>query len=255
MILGVDHLALSCAALEPAIQQLTAFGFRLDFAQPDLPNHPGKKPLLKDFQPTHGIAYMRAPAGVAIELVNHSAPLTAGRSPYRVLATGPKAVADHGVTPEDWDGLSAYPTEWAALAVRWWLTPSEEQGTRVKAVSLPVPDLAAATRFWVDGLGASRRAATGKGAWVGYRRPVASWSLEVFLQEGPSAGEKPMLDDAGFPCVALLTNRMDDDLEKATKAGGEVICPPYVVTVNGRPLTVAMLRGPAAEIVEFIQVK
>ncbi len=255
MILGVDHLALSCTALEPAIQQLTAFGFKLDFAQPDLPNHPGKKPLLKDYQPTHGIAYMRAPAGVAIELVNHSAPLDAGPSPYRVLATGPTAVAEQGVTPEDWDGLSAYPAEWAALAVRWWLTPSEEQGTRVKAVRLPVPDLAAATRFWVEGLGATTRPASGNRAWVGYRRPVPTWSLDILLEEEPAAGGKPMLDDAGFPCVALLTNRIEADIETATKAGGEVVCPPYLVVVNGRLLTVAMLRGPAAEIVEFIQVK
>jgi hypothetical protein len=118
-----------------------------------------------------------------------------------------------------------------------------------------VGDLGEARRFWVEGLGAADRAVREEGRWlcVGYRGPVPAWCLDLFLVEGRGPGADAYLDDAGFSCVALLSNRLDDDLRRAVAAGGRAVGDPFELTVNRRALRIALLRGPAGELVELIQ--
>ena len=51
MIMGVDHIALSCKNIEEAYKYLIAIGYRLKFTFHNLSNHPAKIKDLKQYHP------------------------------------------------------------------------------------------------------------------------------------------------------------------------------------------------------------
>lgn len=214
MILGVEHIALSCVNIETGVAGLSARGFAPAFVERDIPNAPEKRPLLHAYAARHDIASCRARTGIAIELTNHG-PVNAPAPPSYEVTFGDDGIA---------------------------------------AVALTSGDVRATKRFWRDGLRftvAAGDAADRAQAILAIRPPVAAWAFELRVAPGPERA-LPMLDDEGFPCVALITNRLDADLAQAISAGGHSAAGPFIAHVNGNELHVALLRGPGGELVELI---
>jgi len=214
VILGVEHIALSCADIETGVAGLAARGFAPAFVERDIPNAPEKRSLLHTYTARHDIASCRAQAGIAIELTNHG-PVYAPAPPSYEVTFG---------------------------------------GGGIVAVAVISGDVRASKRFWRDGLRftvAAGNADDAEQALLAIRPPVAAWAFELRVAPGPQRA-LPMLDDEGFPCVALITNRLDADLAQALSAGGHSPAGPFVAHVNGNELHVALLRGPGGELVELI---
>lgn len=266
MILGVDHVALSSRDLLQSANVLAGEGYEVRFVEDELVNAATKRPLLREYAQSHGIAWCAAPSGPAIELTAHQAPL-------------------HGATASFSGVLQRRPAAWRALSERsealepmlraalglsdpracnwtefnadvWYDAADATDAQGIRAVIAPVPDLAASEAFWTGTLRftvVSRGDAGVRWARVALTAPVQSWGLDVVLAEIPRTDRFPPLDAPGFPCVAFLSNGVARDLERIRAAGAEGDPVEFTVVVNGRPLKICMIRAPGGQILELIE--
>ena len=234
MILGVDHIALSCDDLAAGCAVLEAAGWGIRFREDALPNHPAKRPFLRQYHTRHGVAYARGARGLAVELTAHGTPLARPVGGYHV------------------SGIGA-PPAWADLPATWTAPTGPDVMLAVEHVALGVPDLATARAFWCDGLGARLVAESASAVQVRFAAPVPSLEGDLHLALDPDAPVAPALDDAGFPCLALLCSDVAADAERALRAGATRRSGRFDLTVAGRPLRIELLAGPSGELVELIQ--
>lgn len=271
MILGVDHVALSCEDVHAASRKLGSAGYRVIFAQQDVPNSPAKRPFLQTYHPLHSLAYCEAEIGTPVELTQHSGPLEDAHSPYQVLlaAAPPEAVPLAGAelpwAPVWREALGCRQPQavlWPTLQAQFWHDGASSGSglASVRAVLLPVADVARAEDFWRTGLGCDLVAAgtvqTGRRwARVAFRAPISKWSLDVILVEGRRSIYAPLLDAAGFSCLALLSTSLDRDSGRVWQAGAHQSTGAFHVRINGNLLRVAVFRGPDDELIELIEIR
>jgi len=269
MILGVDHLALSCENLDVDGPAIVRAGFEEKFRQYLVPNSPGKRPFLVEYRPEHSVGYYQTTNSVAIELTQHGTPLKEGESGYQVLLSKPPEGYRSGERKsERWKSVwkrayscaSPQMAVWPNLQAQFWYDSSDgnDTNTKVKAVLVPVPNLEEAETFWNKGLGCHSysKSLTGeKPRWslMGFVSPAGSWSLDVILAESSESRSMPRLDQAGFPCLALLTTSIKRDARRIWNAGAEESTGEFQVEVNGKPLRVAVFRGPDGNLIELIE--
>lgn len=266
MILGVDHIALSATDVKQDAERLAGEGYRIKFVDPDVPNAPEKRPLLRQYEARHGMAYCQSDRGIAIELTQHARISPSRQASYRVLFNRlPHAVqcasADPYI-PKMWrsalgvtDTKAAWWEEFRGTA--WGIANDRTNALSVQAVMLPVADLPAAERFWTKGLRCrllDRGTETGR-SWSRMRvnSLVAAWSLDVIMSEEAPLEHPPSLDDDGFTCLALLSNRLEADCEAGVASGGLGATGVFQIQVGGKPLDIAFVRGPNKELIELIQ--
>ncbi len=270
MIIGVDHIALSSENVVRDAPVVESAGFSTQFCVDDLPNSTAKTSLLRQYSPLHSMAYCKSEGGIAIELVQHSHPLGSAQSPYHVLMGGrPEETVSWSDNADDpWHSgildsigcLSAEPVTWTPFMTRLWCGQHRDSSVsgRIHAILLRVSDISASERFWIDGMGckcSSRGLSTAGRRWthLAFRAFVPSWSVSLILSETGTPPGLPCLDDAGFTCLALLSNRLEDDLRVATENGGMLPGKIFYTEISGKQLRIAMLRGPDGEPVELIQ--
>lgn len=272
MIFGVDHVALACGDIDEAAAALERIGCHAAFIERHLVNRETKARFLHWYQATHAIAYCAVPDSPAIELTGygrvHRAP-----SPYEVLFSGPIDTADEA------DADDALAEIWRAatgtahvgcgllrsIGVRYWYdrtATGQRRGPRVRCVLRRVADLACATSFWAEAAGA-RRMASGSAGGARWARlaigaALSQWSLELIVVESRSGvtddEAPPRLDDTGFPCVALLTSNLQRERDRFFAAGAGDSTGTFAMTINHRRLSVEILRAPAGELIELIEV-
>jgi catechol 2,3-dioxygenase-like lactoylglutathione lyase family enzyme len=264
MIVGVDHLALSCKDVDVAGPILQRSGYRAAFVERALPNASVKEPLVHAFHPAHAIAYYDLPEGTPLELTNYGGPVVSRPSRYHALVDAPPA----GATPvddESWtsiwkavgcDDPSAF--AWPGLNATVWSGADAAGAPSVRMVLCPVDDVERAASFWETALNArieARGTADDGSRWVRvkFAAPVKRWRLDVVLAEGDVPKESK-LDDAGFPCLALLCTSLARDTQRLARAGATTTGT-FDVGVNGRDLAVAFFRGPDGELLELIEVR
>lgn len=271
MIMGIDHIALSCENVIQGADFLRQVGYRAKFIQEQVPNPAAKKDLLRSYEPFHSIAYCQAEGSVAIELTAHSRLRRGTPSPYQVLLN---RFPDHSDFCKDelppgvesaWRAsmgcIRPRSATWSPFQAQFWCDtkPEDASSKFVRALMFPVSNLSASERFWVQGLGCQciKRGETETGnAWVrvGFRAPVPAWCLDLVLVEMKFARERPLIDDAGFPCLALISRRLASDKEQALKLGAREVCDQFNLEVGSRVLNILILRGPDDELVEFIEI-
>lgn len=273
MILGIDHIALSCKDVVSGAKKLGEIGYKIKFVHEDLPNHSAKRHLLRFYEPIHSVAYCQAQHSVSVELTQHSSPLRDdAASPFQVLLNRPPANA----LPFRGELLPTWESTWSAAlgcsktvaalwepfcAQVWYVRPAHEASRElVSALLVPIIDLSISERFWVRGLGcrvANRGVDEDGRRWtrVSFRAPVRSWSLDVVLAEDGRGNASPYLDDAGFPCLAVITNRIADDQDVLLKMGGGDASKRFAIEVGGKMLGIVVLRGPDNELIELIEVQ
>lgn len=265
MILGVDHLALSCHPLNAAVRLMAESGFTEAFTARNVPNAPEKREFLHHYESAHSLSYWKAPAGIAIEITEHSLPLEFSPTPafQPLFARGLAGVERVELAGENYEaaqramrdalGYEAELFAWPKLSTRIWCCRDKAEGPLVQAIVMDVSDFAAAETFWSAGLGFKRE--KGGRGWVmlQFKSMVPAWSLRVILHECSGGGTRKYLDDAGFPCLALLTNRLESDLG-ALESHGAHTGRIFRLAPGGKMLNIAVLRGPAAELVELIEV-
>ncbi len=275
MIIGIDHIALSCRDVFRGSQQLERLGFKTQFIERDLLNHPSKKSFLGNYSPVHDIAYCRREEGIAIELVDHKNDFSteAERTAYHILFDSPPAdsrpSAESSLTWESiWKKLEPAweikPARWISFStVFWYHSGSLSQvPSGIRSIALTVKNFAQSQGFWQSGLGFRQKSSAG--AWgaempgivLNFPSPVKRWALDfILLTDEKAKHREALLDDPGFPCLALITTDIETDLQRLEKTGAREVSSPFSLPMNGKILRVAMLRGPSDEIVELIEFK
>lgn len=263
MILGVDHIALSCAEVDGAIGVLADSGFTAHFVERDAPNRVEKRPLLRSYSELHSLAFCRPSRGVAIELTAHGNALArSAPSPYRVLFTA----SPGGVVA---DGASDRAAEVVAQCIpchrltggSWkpfstdvlWDDAAEPRPPTIRALVVRAPSLAVAEDYWTRGLGCEKRGGDGdRFAHLFLKSPLPNWALDIVLVHEPHA-EQPTIDSPGFPVLALISNRLDEDLARLLSLGAKATSE-FALRVNGKALAIGVVRGPDDNLVELIQI-
>lgn len=266
MILGIDHLACSTANLEMGLSVLQQWGYKSRFVQECVPNKTEKKSFLRHFLPLHKIAYLENEAGPPIELTYHSDQLHASGSAYHPL-----------FRRMDLEGN--YSSERSAAVDIWTEIVSEQRlvirhcpefssniasipvdsGQGIQAILYHVKNLKAAALLWCDGM-TFRIVREGKGDLKNYmivrlESPLPKRSVDVVLWENEDSGKRSYLDDAGFPCLAILTNDINSDLERMTLSGVHESSGPFELEVGGKSMQIAICRGSNEELIELIQIR
>jgi len=260
MIVGVDHLALSCDDVDAAGAVLRRAGFREAFVERGLPNAAVKGLFVHELHPAHSIGYYEAGGGTPLELTHYGGPVAARPAHYvPLLAAPPGGQAEDG----DWSGVWAAAGYGAAGAYAWpelgatvWALSSSGPPA-VRAVLSPAADLGRAVAFWtaVGCRPVAEGAADGRGwARLAFGAPLPAWKLELVVAEGDPRSDS-CLDDRGFPCLAFLCTSLERDGETLVAAGALETSGRFDVTVNGRALAVAFFRGPEGELLELVDVR
>lgn len=265
MILGIDHIALSCRDIFAGEKALRQLGYAAQFFETYIPNPIEKTALLKNYQPRHSLAYCKGAAGIHIELTQHSAPLETAETFYEILFQGAGKLFSKHPAPDDlreiWRLASKkeiFPVLWEAMNVPLWQTPASDPAG-VCAIAFPVSRLKDSADFWVQGLGA-RTVGSGKTAlgteWQSLKisSPIPSWTADILLHRHEGM-RKPMLDDNGFPCLAFLSNHLETDLRRLAQHGAREVTPVFALQTNRKSLNIALCRGPGDELIELIEFK
>lgn len=215
MIMGVDHIALSCLEIETACKNLEKDNFKVRFCEKNIPNKIEKKEFLNHYQKTHSLAFIEAQKGPAIELTEHGSSFASGESIYRV---------------------------------------QQGKGT-IETVEVLACDFEASRSFWRDKLRFEEKVLRADEAVkLKLTSPFPQWNLEVDLIQSSGEKRKNYLDVEGFSCIAFISNKIESDLENIWQAGkraSEV----FELEVNRKWLKVAMVEGPSGEIIELIEIQ
>jgi|TARA_B100000315_G_scaffold113260_1_gene103852 hypothetical protein len=83
--------------------------------------------------------------------------------------------------------------------------------------------------------------------------PIANWRCTLQLEGDPLAGVST-LDSPGYPCLALLSNSIFEDLTKVKQAGATDLTDVFRLKVGGRSLWTVLFRSPTGTILELVDV-
>ncbi len=258
MIIGIDHIALNSLCLEKSVKYFSDAGYKIKFVNNDVPNPRAKIPFVANYDPLHSIAFCQSSNGIAVELIQLGAlPGSPSGSYFPVFNNLPKGANLLASNVTGWnipEGKFCQIDEFSAIGI------VDKNGIAsnvpdINRIVLPCRDLAKSHAFWQkagfrDHPDAS---ASENGSELHFRAIVPQWNLRMSLLRVDKDRPAPMLDSPGFPCLALLTTNIDDDLGRLAKAGNGEFLNPFNITVNGKTLRLAMLRGPDREILELIQ--
>jgi len=271
MILGVDHIALSCEDIIHGAKLLEQIGYRVRFIEESLPNNSAKQPFLTVYDPLHSIAYCQSDRGVSLELTKHSVRLHDSASPYQVLFSN----CPVGAVPFGADCMPASENIWrttmgaqkpvagiwSPFRAQFWYDAHycTSSSTFVRALHVPVSNLSLSEKFWLRGLGCrlvNRSAAGDAYGWVRlvFRSPLQRWCLDVVLAESNEPKTIPYLDTQGFPCLALISTRLTEDKEAAQEMGACEVGEEFNLEVAENLLKIVILRGPDNELFELIEI-
>lgn len=271
MILGVDHIALSGLDLDADGSVLTSLGGTREWAQPGTPNMPQKQAFLSRWHPLHDLAVHAFPMGPRIEITCHGQAVPGVHQGFVPVFSGPQtfentasddtlaALLTHALGLETDPALCTLPN-----GAQCWVTNGDPGLVGAMHV---VPDLAASVD-WMTGVLGARSIGQGHSNgtdWqaVGWVSPIKAWSMKlVLVQDGGSERPTPSLlegggiplDAAGWPCLALLTSDLAGDHGKALAplAATETSFRESL-TINGRTVAFALMRGPGGELIELLQ--
>lgn len=252
MIWGIDHIVMSISSHARVEDQLSGLGFVPEFIEMAVPSAPEKSPVLSQHRPLHDIGFFRpSGVGLAIETIAHGDNLDPTPGPYAPVfnvSSLPEGVPQ--ATMSAALGSDVIEKSWGNG--RAFFYQADEPVTTLNTLGLDTTDVSSEARFWTQCLG-FREISKGDGwALLETNTPVAAWSGRLLLKHSDTVSTGPM-DGAGFTCVALVSNNIDTDLETAFAHGGINYDCRFEISVNGRPLIVALFRTPSGAIVEFIQ--
>jgi hypothetical protein len=268
MILGADHITLSCEDLTSAVATLAEMGFVARFVSRDLPNHLRKQPFMRRFQPVLSMAFCPTNDGVALELTAQGS-LPGAPSINHVLIARPPPWADDGSRFEADPSLAALWSEamdcgapvrrqLPAMQAGVWTSPRAEDGQRVVGMLVPVVELDRAVRFWSEALGCQllSAGATGGVRWrrLAFSAPVRTWCLDVVLAVTGQVAPEAAVDAPGFPLLGLLSTNIGRDGDHLLRSGVTQTTGTFEVEVGDKQLTVAMYRAADGELIELVEV-
>lgn len=264
MILGFEHVTLSCDDVEAAVTALSKFGYSPSLAPCWVENHAAKTPLLHDYQPTMHVALLDCLKRTRIEIARQSNVKEHGEGSYGIILGAAGEVGDHDFksTHELVCGSRLLTKiELAALpstAVYVDGSTSAAAGERgIKGVSFRTADIAASCAFWSELLGVEperSEAVRRRTVTLPFEAAFPRWSLDLHFFEIAASDQPQMLDDQGFTNLALIVSDLSYDRDAFIAAGAEVITGVFSIEIGGQSVLAELFRGPSGQIIEVVQI-
>jgi len=257
VIVGVSHVAME-ARLPSGISLATELGFTVRF-QDELTLPPDFEHTAEVHAQALPLAVLHAPDSIELEIVDHaqrSGNVGAYRGIFRceppprsteVLAD-PRALAALAEA-----GLAERPVSarFAVAGVEAWFDRAGNGRQGIVGVLAYVRNLSEAVEFWSK----FARAAVDVGgegfATLSVRSPVGGPSCRLLFVENGAPAVYSMSDD-GFPSLGLLSSQVSRDCEQAVSLGAALWSEPITTSVNGRAVTLALIRAPSGMLVELL---
>jgi len=272
VILGVDHVAVSGKELDRERQALEQLGFRCRFIGSGVTNVESKSPLLRKRNPLHDLAVFDGAEGTALELTVHRTPRRAGTNMGFVPLLKLETVAFQNLefvedSPKDIATAieAAFGIEMVrlfrspALDATIWAVPGNVLA--FLATIRIVKDLSESTKFFGDGLGIKPKSASNSGPrpWVRFDigSQIQRWRSSILLCEKREESEtaRQLLDDAGYPCLALLSTDLASDVARLKANGARTDTVDFELVIDGKAFLFSIIIGPSGEIIELMQLR
>jgi len=87
------------------------------------------------------------------------------------------------------------------------------------------------------------------------RGAFPSWNVRLELVADSAVPALPPLDIEGFSCLAFYSNNIREDIARLLALGARDATDEFEINLNGRALSIAMLRSPGGAILELIKAK
>ena len=255
MIIGVDHIAMSCLSFDRSVNFFHDAGYSIKFINSNVPNPQAKTPFLYKYNNLHSVAFCQSAKGLPIELIQHGKAFAVSVGAFLPVFTHlPK---DAQLLRDDMWNIEGMKQKFcqfrgsSTIAMVEADVLEDETSLYITQVVLPCNDLNASRNFW-NKIGFRTIGDSGKANELLFTAPIPQWNLKLHLVETDNPNNS-MLDSQGFPCLALLSTQINEDLLQLTQNGINEFLGPFEIRIDGKDLQLAMLRGPDKEIVELIQ--
>ena len=260
MILGADHIAVSEFDNNSMKCSLNAGGYGMKFAINKLQNSQIKAPYLRQWSEFHEISLFIFAGSLSIEITRHAAgPDALPGHFFPIVRLGGEELALQDEMTDVCRLLSSamertlVPVLWSEGGVKGFsFVTKQNVFAEVAAISLAVDDPEISALFWQKGLSAKRLASGSDWCRLKFESPIAAWRTEVILFPKRLVNCSQSLDAPGFPCLALLSNNIEQDANQAMSNGFHATKSDRL-EVNGRVLSICLLESPGGGLVELIQ--
>ena len=253
MILGLSHIVLASTDLIRDRQHLEQLGWATTFEQRGIATHPGKRAWMSTDSNEQGLVFMQPPSGTPVELIHYANELAdASPSPLQiVLPTSEVTLSQASTCATALPGVIEQSVP--QLTCPLWLS----QAAPVPSLIIHhVTDMAAAQRFWQEGLGfkPSIHPAEIVGAvQMELRSLMAQWRATLLLlpRHGPAVPH--LLDGPGYRCLSFVVSDLQQDRQRLLRAGARECTGPFQLEVNAKSLALELLAGPDGAMIEIFQ--
>jgi len=223
MLVQVDHLALTGAAMDTQTRLLESMGYEQVFSSERIPNPEIKRPFMQAWCDYHTLALYRRDGSIPIEIIDYEH-TSSGHSRYDL-----KQVPNGSLThPDEADTAS-------------------NSVDSLDTVVLETASLSA-TREFFRTLGLEQR----DSQTLTFASPLTDPTF-VKLREDSSA-EETYLDTPGYPCLAFVTTDIEAELSRLSDAGYDVTAV-EPIALPERTLEIGFVMGPTGEPVELVSLQ
>ncbi len=260
MILGFEHVTLSCDDVNGAVKILSKIGYSPILAPCWVENHVAKAPLLHKYEPTMYVALLDCPNATRIEIARQSEVKEHDRGAYGIVFETLK----DGVRQRDEDLRAvSHITELELASIPFAALSLDEvesglsSARDIRGVSFLTSDITESSVFWAELLGVEAHWSNFAGrrlAKLPFKAAFPRWSLDLYLLETHAAARPKMLDDQGFTNLALIVSDLSHDRDVFVSAGAEVITEVFSIEIGGQSVLAELFRAPSGQIIEVVQV-
>lgn len=239
MIVGLDHIAIGAESLNFAQETLAVCGYHCVFEQRHLENRCEKFRFLHAESLTHDIAIFHAS--------------TARHLPIEVTVHTKLHVVQAPLLISHWRCPQAHISRLRQLAGPGSVITPADSDPGLQGVSIASVDINYSMAFWTGAIG--MRAVNGQPQMLAHASPVPRWNWQLQVMPAACGTAFTMLDDSGPNAIALLSTDIASDCNLAMNAGATDLTPPFTLTVNKKPLKLALLRSPEGLMIELIEIQ
>ena len=269
MIIGIDHISLSCNDIYSAQPEIRNLGYKLKFQEINVYNNPAKIPFLQDFEDRHSLAFFQHETNIPIELIQHKKPLENISSPYHVLLNPMfENSQKHGKVEIQLDKVfntSLYNMKvnsyvWKKQNALFWHDDSNTNLNLGGAfICIPAINILRSEEFWTNIFGfklvsRSPIKTTPQWTYLSHKSLISnSPSIDLFIVDTKTPVKPSFLDDPGFTSLAFISTSIEKDFKKLMAYHPIEYSKEFNLNINSKELKIRIVRNHDQSLIELIE--
>lgn len=238
IVLGLSHLCVGCTmGMDDVVNALGDSGYTIQFEYRELRNPPAKKTLVRQWTDEHEMRLLAAPGLPSIEILHHHNGARSNTSNYApTLPLTNMGGKTRGVLSRYGIGVADH----------------KAGTTNELLVSMQCQNRALVADFWRNALGFTCDEGEESGEALRLKALSPTWRMALRLEQVDEPVEPTYLDDIGCTCLSFLVRDINAVLDLCRLNHAKYIGEVFAMNVGGKDMSVAFVRGPQGELIEFI---